>query len=108
MYLRSVGSAIRAYEAHEGPKTLVRYEDLREDTLGQMKRIYSDLDIPVDHGQLAGAVREHSWESIPESEKGAGKFHRKARPGGWREDLTPIQVRIVEEVTAPILEEFYP
>jgi hypothetical protein len=41
--MRNVGAAKRAYEAHEGPKVMVRYEDLRTDTLGTMRRIYSAL-----------------------------------------------------------------
>jgi hypothetical protein len=87
---------------------LVRYEDLRADTLGEMKRIYSTLEIPVDEAELAKAVERHSWENILEKEKGEGKFYRKAMPGGWRDDLTPEQVRMVEEITAPLLKEFYP
>jgi hypothetical protein len=107
-YLENVGEAKKAYDSHEGRRALVRYEELRADALGTMKRIYSALEIPVDEGQLARAVEKHSWENIPEEEKGEGKFYRKATPGGWREDLTPEQVEIVEEITAPLLEEFYP
>jgi hypothetical protein len=107
-YLQHAGSAKRAYDAHQGPKVLIRYEELRSDTLGTMKRIYSTLGIPVKEGELARVVKKHSWENIPEEEKGQGKFYRKAAPGGWREDLTPKQAKIVERVTAPILEEFYP
>jgi Sulfotransferase domain len=106
-YLQHAGSAKRAYEAHQGPKVLIRYEDLRADTLEIMKRIYSTLGVPVDERELARVVEKHSWENIPEEEKGGGKFYRKASPGGWREDLTPEQARIIEEVTAPVLEEFY-
>jgi hypothetical protein len=107
-YLQLVGEAKRAYEAHAGRKALVRYEDLRADTLGAMRRLYSELGIAVDEGELAGAVDKHSWENIPEEEKGEGKFYRKATPGGWREDLTPEQARMVEEITAPLLKELYP
>ena len=46
-------------------------------------------------------VEKHSWENIPEEEKGEGKFYRKATPGGWREDLTPGQVEMVEEHHRP-------
>jgi hypothetical protein len=56
---------------------------------------------------LARSIEKHSWENIPQEEKGEGKFYRKATPGGWREDLTPEQVEIVERITAPVLEEFY-
>ena len=86
---------------------LVRYEDLRSDTLGTMRRIYSSLGIPVDERELSRAVKKHSWENVPEEEKGEGKFYRKATPGGWREDLTPEQIEIVERITAPLLKEFY-
>jgi hypothetical protein len=107
VYLRDVGGAKKAYEIIQGPKVLVKYEDLREDPLGNMKRIYSTLGISVDEEELARAVHKHAWENVPEEKKGEGKFFRKASPGGWREDLTPEQVEIVEKVTAPLLSEFY-
>lgn len=105
--LRNLSQASEAYDAHEGPKVLVRYEDLRADTLGTMRRVYAELAIPVDDRQLARAVERHSWERLPEAAKGQGKFHRKGTPGGWREDLTLAQAETVERITAPILEEFY-
>src|ERR671912_1915188 len=107
-YLQHVGSARQAYDAHEGRKVVVRYEDLRADTLGTMKRMYGELGVPVDGEQLARWVEKHSWENIPAEEKGQGKFYRKATPQGWREDLTPHQVRTVERITAPLLEEYCP
>jgi hypothetical protein len=102
-----MGNAKQAYEVHEGHKVIVKYEDLKADTLGIMRRIYAALEIPVDDNQLARIVEKHSWENIPEEKKGAGKFYRKASTGGWKEDLTPEQVKIVEEETAFLLEEFY-
>ncbi len=107
-YLQNVGEAKKAYDLHEGRKVLVRYEELRADALGTMRRIYSALKIPVDEEELLRAVKKHSWENIPEEEKGEGKFYRKATPGGWREDLTPEQVKRVEKITAPLLDELYP
>jgi hypothetical protein len=107
-YLRNVRNAKDAYEAHKGPKVFVRYEDLRPNTLDTMERICSTLGLPVDEENVARAVEKHAWENIPEDKKGEGKFHRKATPGGWREDLTPEQVRTVEKITAPLLEELYP
>ena len=107
-YVRDVGNAKLAYDAHGGRKVLVKYEDLRADTLNTMRRIYAGLEIPVDEAELALSVEKHSWENIPEEEKGEGKFHRKAKPGGWREDLSPKQVEIVESVAGPLLRELYP
>ncbi|MDQ3793811.1 MAG: sulfotransferase [Actinomycetota bacterium] len=106
-YLRNLENARRAFGAHTGPKAVVLYEELRADTLGTMRRLYSDLGIEVDGRELARAVERHAWEAIPEDMKGQGKFYRKASPGGWREDLTPRQAKIVEEITAPVMGEFY-
>ena len=107
-YIRDVGNAKLAYDAHRGRKVLVKYEDLRSDTFPTMKLIYSALDLPVDEGELARTVEKHAWENIPEEEKGEGKFHRKAKPGGWQEDLTPEQVEIVERVAGSLLRDLYP
>jgi hypothetical protein len=106
-YLRDIELTERAYEAHKGHKVLVKYEDLRSDTLGTMKRIYSTLEIPVDEGKLVRIVEKFSWDNIPEEEKGSGTLRRKASPGGWREDLNSKQVEIVERETAHILNRFY-
>jgi Sulfotransferase domain len=107
-YLKGMGNAKEAYDAHAGPKALVRYEDLRADALGTMKQMYTELGLPVDETELAQVVEKHSWENIPEEKKGEGKFYRKGKPGGWKEDLTPEQAEIVERVTAPLLRELYP
>lgn len=107
-YLQEMGKSKEAYDFHKGPKVLVKYEDLRTNTLENMKRIYSDLGMIVDEEEIAKVVEKHSWENIPEAQKGEGKFFRKATPQGWREDLTPAQVKMIEETTAPLLKEFYP
>ncbi len=107
-YLRNVGEAKKAYDLHGGYKVLVRYEELRADALGTMRRIYTELGIPATEKQLTQVVEKYAWENVPEEEKGEGKFYRKAIPGGWREDLTPEQARTIEEITAPLLKEFYP
>jgi sulfotransferase family protein len=106
-YLRQIGAAKRTFDAYAGPKALVRYEDLRVDPLREMSRLCSDLRLPVKEESLARVVGKHSWENVPEKEKGPGKFYRKAEPGGWGEDLTPRQIEIVERITAPLIAEFY-
>ena len=107
-YLQSVGNAKKAYDSHRGYRVLVRYEDLRRDALEVMKQMYVSLGIKVNKKQLARVVEKHSWENIPKEKKGEGKFYRKATLGGWQEDLTSRQVEIVEEITAPLLNDLYP
>lgn len=108
MYNASLGKAWEAYDAHEGPKVATRYEDLRYGTFGELERIYSALGIPADEDQLRRVVETHSWENIPEKNKGENMPRRKATPGGWQEDLSPEQARMVVEIAAPIMNEFYP
>jgi len=108
LYLRAVGNSKQAYELHTGPKAFVKYESLRADTISVLEQICSALEVQASSKDLARAVKKHSWENIPEEKKGKGKFYRKGIPGSWRQDLTPEQIAMVEEITAPLLEEFYP
>ena len=92
-YLQNVGDSKRIYEAHTDPKVMVRYEALRADTLGAMRRVYSELGIPTDDRELARVVKEHSWENASEQDKGEGKFYRRGPSGEWRGDLTQSRSR---------------
>jgi hypothetical protein len=88
-YLRNMERAREAFDAHGGPKAQVRYGDLLADTLGAMKRVYSELGIEASADALARAVEKHSWEAIPEDTKWQGKFYRKAPPGAGRRTSPP-------------------
>jgi hypothetical protein len=106
-YVRDISTVQQGYNFHNGPKVLVRYEDLKADTSGTMKRISSALEISIDEDELGRAVEKHAWHNIPEGSKGEGKMWRKGASGGWREDLSPEQAAVVESITAPLLERFY-
>ncbi len=105
-YVRQMGNGKKAFDSHGGPKILVRYDDLRSDTLGTMRRLCATLALPVDEQRLARVVSKHSWENVPQRERGAGRFYRKATSGGWREDLTPEQAKTIDDITAPLIEAF--
>ncbi len=106
-YLRDIEIVKQVYDAFDGRKALVKYERLRTDAFGELKKMYSKLGIPVADEQLQRVVEKHDWEHIPEDKKGAGEARRKASPGGWRDDLSPGQAASVAEITAPVLDEFY-
>lgn len=106
-YVRQVTNGKKAYDAHRGRKSLIRYEDLRAKPVAMMKRICSQLEIAADEEEIRRVVERHSWEKVPKDEKGSGKFYRKAKPGDWQEDLTPEQAQMVEEIAAPLIAEFY-
>ena len=106
-YSRVVSKVEEAYEAHPGKKAFVRYEDLRYDTVNVLKAMYDALEVEADEAQLEAAVAKHSWARIPDEEKGKDKFFRKAQAGSWRDDLSPEQIKIVEDITGPILSKYY-
>jgi len=106
-YMQAMGCCRRAYDAHRGRKMLVTYEQLVAEPVHTLGRIYDGLEIALSEQELAEAVQKHSWANIPEDQKGAGMFQRKASPGSWREDLSEDQIAVIEDITAPILREFY-
>lgn len=107
-YLRTISKATEAYDSHGANKVVVRYEDLVADTLSAMRRLYRELAIPVGEDNLAKVVDKHGWNRIPASAKGEGKFHRRGGSGGWRVDLSPDQIELIEQKAASVFEDFYP
>jgi hypothetical protein len=104
-YVRQMGNGKKAFDEHGGPKIMIKYDDLRTDTLRTMRDLCSALELPVTEQRLAQVVDRHSFENIPQRERGEGKFYRKATSGGWKDDLTPEQAKIVEDITAPLINE---
>jgi hypothetical protein len=106
-YVRYMEVARQAHEAHPGPKALLTYEGLREDAAPVLERMYSDLRIPVSREDVARVAMQHAWERIPADKKGPRQFFRKASPGAWKDDLTEEQIATVEDITRPLLEQYY-
>jgi hypothetical protein len=104
-YVRQMGNGKKAFDEHDGRKVMVKYDDLRTRTLGTMRDLCAALELPVTEQRLAQVVEKHSFENIPQRERGEGKFYRKATSGGWKDDLTPEQAKIVEDITAPLINE---
>lgn len=107
LYMKAMECSRRAYDTHRGPKVIVKYEQLVAEPLHTLEYVYEALEIALSHQEVVEAVEKHAWKNIPEDLKGPGKFWRKARPGSWTEDLSANQIAVIEDITAPILREFY-
>jgi Sulfotransferase domain len=107
-YIWELHQVSEAYAAHEAPKALVRYEDLRRDPLEGMRHLCAALEVDVDEAELERTVEAQAWEAVPDDRKGELNRFRKATPGSWRDDLSPEQQEAVQEVARPILDTFYP
>lgn len=102
-FYRSWSGHVRSWTERPSPKILVvRYEDLVAAPESQFTRVVRFLGIPADAAKIARAIRFASFDRLKkqESEQGfaekpeqAERFFRKGKSGGWREKLTPEQVR---------------
>lgn len=94
-----------AFASHSGPKHLVRYEDLRDDPIAQLKSIFGWLDLEVTDEALVDVVQRHSFERLPDDMRGPREFARSASPGAWRVNLSQEEKEAVHRVIGPKLLE---
>jgi hypothetical protein len=96
----------RAYESHpDTQRVLVRYEELLADPAAQLQRICRVVGERIDRSGLDRIAQVHDYDSVPRTEKGAGKEIREARPGSWRRHMTPAEQRAMQEIMGPKLAE---
>jgi Sulfotransferase domain len=115
--------------AREAPKCadflLVRYEDMRADTAGTLKRIVDFIGTPGTPESIAGAVEFASVENMRAMETGRTFWKsgsrmvakdasnpdsfkvRKAKVGGYRDYFDDAQVREMQELVRSRLDGFY-
>lgn len=94
----------QAYNDHN-PKLrlLVKYENLRENTFYELKKIYRFLEIDILDSELHAIIKSASFDSIPSSQKGSGKFYRSASPGGWEKNLNQHEKTLMLSVMSDTL-----
>lgn len=93
----------KAYDAHPAELRLkMSYEDLLSDTEAGLREILAWLGV-TPRADLAELVSKGSFEAVPESERGKGKFVRSASPGAWRDNLTPDECAALDEICGPQL-----
>jgi sulfotransferase family protein len=94
----------KAYEARAPEdRTLIRYEHLRDETEACVRRICGMIG--VDPARVPEAVAAHRFEKVPRTARGRRQAVRRARPGGWRENLSPAEQRAMHEALGEALVE---
>jgi hypothetical protein len=95
----------QAYDSRgDGGRILIRYEDLRADPEEWLGRICAMIGI--DTGRVPEVVEAHRFERQPRTARGRRRFIRQARPGGWRENLSPAEQQAMHEEIGGALAEF--
>lgn len=83
-------------------RLLVKYEDLLNDTLNELKKIYDFLEIVIPDEDLKKFIDKFSYENVPNESKGIGKSIRFASPGHWK-NLTDEEKEIIQKIMGKTL-----
>jgi hypothetical protein len=84
---------------------LIRYEEMRADPISALQRICATLTIEATREQLEEIAGTHSFSSVPNSAKGAGREIRRAEPGGWAAHMSREEILQMHEILAAKLDE---
>jgi hypothetical protein len=96
---RAVTAGLQAEERWPDRFLRVRYEDLAEDGVATIRRLFDFLEIYLDN-QQAGEIRDatrferYTGGRRPGDPGGQGQFYRKGIVGGWRNSLSEADQRI--------------
>lgn len=85
-----------------GQHRLAHYEELLANPVTGVAGIIEWLGLPPVEG-LAEHVDRLAFDRVAAEHRGSGKFHRAASPGLWRENLTPDEQAVANEVMGPTL-----
>lgn len=96
------------------PIHLIRYEDLRADTVGRLSRALAFAGRAATEQEVRRAVTFADFEQLrqQELEKGfreshdpqsGGRFFRRGAAGGWRDELSAEQITLIESEHAPMM-----
>jgi hypothetical protein len=109
---------IRTWTEAKGlPLHLMRYEDMVADPAAAYRGLFAFLKVPVDEAQFARTLELTSFEALRKQEQERGvrerpaqmaQFFARGTAGGWREELSAKQVRLLREAFRPTLEKWYP
>jgi len=98
------------------PVHVVRYEDLLADTAGEFAAVLRFAGYEPDADRLRHAVDASSMSNLQAQEEAAsfrerprrntGRFFRRGVAGGWRDELAPELVRLVEDAHRDVMLRF--
>lgn len=101
-----IETLFNTYESHPKElKYLVRYEDLRKNTVEELEKIYTFLKIDISNDQIVKIVNKFSFENIPSAKKGLGKSRRSATPGKWKENFNEKEKELMNSIMGKTLEK---
>lgn len=97
---------LEAFYSHsKDSRYIIKYEDLRKNTLEELKKIFLFLELNVNDKELKKIVSKYHFENISINDKGSGKKIRSATPGMWKENFSKNEQILIKEIMGKRLEE---
>ena len=97
------------------PVHLVRYEDMKADTVGTFTQALNFAGLSAskenirravafaDFSELQKQERSKGFRELPWPDRGGRRFFRRGQAGAWRDELSAEQVAWIEAVHAPMM-----
>jgi Sulfotransferase domain len=96
--------------ASNGNLLLLRFEDMRRDTVAALFKIGAFLGVEIKAGEIERAIESNSLENMREKEKKnpqrvsqKGRFVGSGSVEGWRSKLSDAQIHMIEKYAAGTL-----
>lgn len=90
----------------------IRYEDLLEDGVATLKKVFDFCGLPVTEGQVGEILEQQAFDKLQSSRKSASAeykmppgFYRKGKAGNWQEELSTEQQQQFDEIAGELLRE---
>lgn len=94
---------------------VIRYEDMLAEPVRTFTKAAEFLQLPTDSTRIAKAIRFSDFKVLSQQESTKGfqerppkvnQFFRRGHSGGWREELSPEQVKFVLSNHAGVMQRF--
>jgi len=97
----------RAFDKHDpNLRLLVKYEDLRNNPINEIKKIYEFLGYQLPEAKINEIADVTSFENVPDELKGEDKNIRKAKPGSFRDYFNQKELELVNEIMKDNLKKY--
>jgi len=105
-WVKRIEILLKTFDEHpDNLRYLIRYEDLKSNTIKELEKIYKFLQVDMNEKQLQRVVEKYSFSNIPSDQKGKGKGKRSATPGLWSKNFSTEEKDILNQILHPTLQK---
>jgi len=105
-WVKIVDIFMKAYQSHpKENKIQIRYEELRQNTFDELKKIFDFLNSDIDDSRLRKIVELITFENLPEKKKGLGTTRQFAKVGIWKEKFSDEEKKVIEHIMGNTLRD---